>query len=134
MQPFNRLVLSCDPYKSRVYGTFQQIRANGVQVRKGEKSTIVVFWKSSVEKDEITGETKKMFLLKFYHVFNSNRPILMSRASSATQPLTSRDGHRRSVTTRNGSCWLLQGQKKPPIISWAILLLSWLLKKKPRQK
>ena len=62
-----------NPYKSRVYGTFQQIRANGGQVRKGEKSTIVVFWKSSVEKDEATGETKKMFLLKFYHVFNSEQ-------------------------------------------------------------
>lgn len=69
----NRLVLSSDPYKSRVYGTFQQIRANGGQVRKGEKSTIVVFWKSSVETDEATGETKKMFLLKFYHVFNSEQ-------------------------------------------------------------
>ena len=34
----NRLVLSSDPYKSRVYGTFQQIRSNGGQVRKGEKS------------------------------------------------------------------------------------------------
>jgi len=69
----NRLVLSSDPYKSRVYGTFQQIRSNGGQVRKGEKSTIVVFWKSSVEKDETTGETKKMFLLRFYHVFNSEQ-------------------------------------------------------------
>src|SRR5450759_1205639 len=69
----NRLVLSSDPYKSRVYGTFQQIRANGGQVRKGEKSTIIVFWKNSMEQDETTGETKKMFLLKFYHVFNSQQ-------------------------------------------------------------
>jgi len=69
----NRLVLSSDPYSSRVYGTFQQIRANGGQVRKGEKSTIVVFWKNSIEQDEATGETKKLFLLKFYHVFNSEQ-------------------------------------------------------------
>jgi antirestriction protein ArdC len=69
----NRLVLSSDPYKSRVYGTFGQIRSNGGQVRKGEKSTIIVFWKNSMEKDETTGETKKMFLLKFYHVFNSEQ-------------------------------------------------------------
>ena len=69
----NRLVLSSDPYKIRVYGTFQQIRANGGQVRKGEKSTIIVFWKNSLEQDETTGETKKMFLLKFYHVFNSEQ-------------------------------------------------------------
>lgn len=69
----NRLVLSSDPYKSRVYGTFQQIRANGGQVRKGEKSTIVVFWKNTVDQDESTGEKKKMFLLRFYHVFNSEQ-------------------------------------------------------------
>jgi len=69
----NRLVLSSDPYQSRVYGTFQQIRSNGGQVRRGEKSTIVVFWKNTNEKDETTGETKKMFLLKFYHVFNSEQ-------------------------------------------------------------
>jgi len=69
----NRLVLSSDPYKSRVYGTFQQIRSNGGKVRKGEKSTIVVFWKNSIDKDEATGLTRKMFLLKFYHVFNSEQ-------------------------------------------------------------
>jgi len=69
----NRLVLSSDPYKSRVYGTFQQIRSNGGQVRKGEKSTIVVFWKNSIDKDEATGLTRKMFILKFYHVFNSEQ-------------------------------------------------------------
>ena len=69
----NRLVLSSDPYKSRVYGTFQQIRSNGGQVRKGEKSTIVVFWKTGMEQDEATGVTKKTFLLRFYHVFNSEQ-------------------------------------------------------------
>ena len=58
----NRLVLSSDPYKSRVYGTFQQIRANGGHC-KGEKSTIVVFWNISLQQDETTGETKKLFLL-----------------------------------------------------------------------
>ena len=69
----NRLALSSDPYKSRVYGTFQQIRSNGGQVRKGEKSTIVVFWKTGMEQDETTGITKKNFLLRFYHVFNSEQ-------------------------------------------------------------
>ena len=69
----NRLVLSSDPYKSRVYGTFQQIRTNCGQVRKGEKSTIVVFWKTGMEQDETTGITKKTFLLRFYHVFNSEQ-------------------------------------------------------------
>ena len=69
----NRLVLSSDPYKSRVYGTFAHIRSNGGQVRKGEKSTIVVFWKNTIDQDEMTGEKRKMFLLRFYHVFNSEQ-------------------------------------------------------------
>jgi len=69
----NRLILSSDPFHCRVYGTFQQIRANGGKVRKGEKATVVVFWKMSVNKDEATQETKKMFLLRYFHIFNTEQ-------------------------------------------------------------
>jgi len=69
----NRLILSSDPFKSRVYGTFQQIRANGGKVCKGEKATVVVFWKSSIHTDEVTKETKKMFLLRYFHIFNTEQ-------------------------------------------------------------
>ena len=69
----NRLILSSDPFKSRVYGTFQQIRANGGKVRKGEKATVVVFWKSSIHTDEVTKEQKKMFLLRYFHIFNTEQ-------------------------------------------------------------
>ena len=43
----------CIIEQGRVYDTFQQIRANGGKVRKGEKATVVVFWKSSVQTDEV---------------------------------------------------------------------------------
>ena len=69
----NRLILSTDSFKSRVYGTFQQIRSNGGMVRKGEKSTLIVFWKRSEVKDDNTGETSSKFLLRYYHVFNSEQ-------------------------------------------------------------
>lgn len=69
----NRLILSSDPYKSRVYGTFQQIRANGGKVRKGEKATVVVFWKSSIHTNEVTQEQKMMFLLRYFHIFNTEQ-------------------------------------------------------------
>jgi antirestriction protein ArdC len=69
----NRLILSSDPFKSRVYGTFQQIRANGGKVRKGEKATVVVFWKSSIHTDEVTKEQKRMFLLRYFHIFNTEQ-------------------------------------------------------------
>ncbi len=69
----NYLILSSDQYKSRVYGTFGQIRANGGQVRKGEKSTLIVFWKKTDLKNASTGETDSKFILRYYHIFNSEQ-------------------------------------------------------------
>ena len=69
----NRLMLANDHYQSSVYGTFQQIRANGGQVMKGEKSTLVVFWKRLRSTDPITLEEKTKYLLRYYHVFNSEQ-------------------------------------------------------------
>ena len=69
----NRLMLANDRFQSRVYGTFQQIRANGGQVRKGEKSTMVVFWKKLKSTDPVTLEEKSKFLLRYYHVFNTDQ-------------------------------------------------------------
>ena len=69
----NRLMLANDRFQSRVYGTFQQIRANGGQVRKGEKSTLVVFWKKLKSTDPVTLEEKSKFLLRYYHVFNTDQ-------------------------------------------------------------
>lgn len=69
----NRLMLANDQYQSRVYGTFQQIRANGGQVRKGEKSSLVVFWKRLQSTDPVTLEEKTRYLLRYYHVFNSEQ-------------------------------------------------------------
>jgi antirestriction protein ArdC len=72
-QGINYLILSNDQFKSRVYGTFGQIRANGGQVRKGEKSTLIVFWKKTEGKNASTGETDSRFILRYYHVFNSEQ-------------------------------------------------------------
>jgi len=69
----NRLTLAADNYKSRVYGTFQQIRSNGGSVRRGEKATIIVFWKRELVTDEKTGEKSLKFLLRYYHVFNTEQ-------------------------------------------------------------
>ena len=69
----NLLILSNDKFKSRVYGTFGQIRANGGQVRKGEKSTLIVFWKKTDLKNASTGETDSKFILRYYHIFNSEQ-------------------------------------------------------------
>ena len=66
----NRLILSADQYDIPVYGTFEQIRSNGGAVRKGEKATVVVFWKRLTKIDEETKKEKLYFVLRYYWVFN----------------------------------------------------------------
>lgn len=57
-------------YTDARYMTFKQAKEAGASVRKGEKSTQVVY-ASSVEKmDEKTGEAKRISFLKAFHVFN----------------------------------------------------------------
>lgn len=50
--------------------TFKQVQQEGGTVRKGEKSHIVVFWKWIEQKDEETGEEKKIPFLRYYNVFH----------------------------------------------------------------
>jgi len=61
-------------YSSRLWITFNQARKWGGAVRKGEKSSPVVFWKflQTKERDEKTGEVKQKTipLLRYYRVFN----------------------------------------------------------------
>lgn len=50
--------------------TFKQAGDRDGCVRKGERSTLVVFWKQLAAKDETTGEIKRIPLLRHYRVFN----------------------------------------------------------------
>lgn len=56
------------------YATFNQIKADGGSVKKGEKASVVVFWKQVkiTETDAETGEAKEKLvpMLKYYQVFN----------------------------------------------------------------
>ena len=66
----NFLLLSSDEYSIPVYGTFNQIRQNGGQVKRGEKATLIVFWSFITDADPETGKTEKKYFLKYYNVFN----------------------------------------------------------------
>jgi antirestriction protein ArdC len=61
-------------YSSRYWVTFNQVRTLGGKVRKGEKATPVVFWrvlsKEVVNVETGERETKKIFFLRYYNVFN----------------------------------------------------------------
>ena len=52
------------------YITFNQAKASGGNVRKGEKSRFVVFWKLLEVKDKDTDEITIIPILKYYNVFH----------------------------------------------------------------
>ena len=52
------------------YATFKQIQAAGGYVKKGQKASMVVFWKWLEQEDEETGEKKEIPFLRYYNVFH----------------------------------------------------------------
>ena len=52
------------------YVTFNQCQQEGGKVRKGEKSSMVVFWKWIEEKDPETEEIKQIPFLRYFNVFH----------------------------------------------------------------
>ena len=52
------------------YLTFKQCQEAGGKVKKGAKSSMVVFWKWIEQEDEETGETKEVPFLRYYNVFH----------------------------------------------------------------
>ena len=52
------------------YLTFKQVQEEGGRVKKGEKSSMVVFWKWIEQKDEETEEVKKIPFLRYFNVFH----------------------------------------------------------------
>ena len=52
------------------YLTFAQCQKQGGKVKKGEKSSMVVFWKFIEQEDEETHEKKQVPFLRYYNVFH----------------------------------------------------------------
>ena len=52
------------------YLTYKQVQQDGGYVRKGEKASMVVFWKFIEQEDEETGEVKQVPFLRYYNVFH----------------------------------------------------------------
>jgi len=72
----NVWILSLSPKATTPYWlTFNQAKSLGGHVRKGEKSTVVVFWKFIDKEYEEAGETKhdRFPYLKTYRVFNASQ-------------------------------------------------------------
>jgi antirestriction protein ArdC len=68
----NVWLLAAMGHESPFWGTYKNIEKLGGKVRKGEKSTIVVFWKKIMVDDKNSPSGKKpIFLLRYYRVFNA---------------------------------------------------------------
>ena len=67
------MVQQMNGYESAYWGTYKQIKAQGGQVRKGQKSSIAVYWNFIEKVDAATGEEKKIPLLKTFLVFNASQ-------------------------------------------------------------
>jgi antirestriction protein ArdC len=74
----NFFLLSASKYVSPFWLTIRQANELGGHVRKGEESTVVVFWKvddakqntEDLDNEQTDGKTRRRFLLRYYRVFN----------------------------------------------------------------
>ncbi len=73
----NPFLLASTGYASPYWLSYKQAQARGGNVRKGEKSTLVVFWKlwDKETRDAATGEksSKRLPILRYYRVFNAEQ-------------------------------------------------------------
>ena len=68
----NVFLLSAMPYSSPYWLTFKQAQDLGGHVRKGEKSSMVVFWKmlDKREDEEVVSAKGKIPMLRYYQLFS----------------------------------------------------------------
>lgn len=70
----NVFLLACtaffEGYSSAYWLTYQQAKERGGTVRRGERATMVVFFKMHEVTNKDTGEVKKVPVLRHYNVFN----------------------------------------------------------------
>jgi antirestriction protein ArdC len=60
-------------YESPYWLTYKQAQALGANVRKGERSALVVFWKEWETEDRETGEEIKVPVLRYFNVFHASQ-------------------------------------------------------------
>jgi antirestriction protein ArdC len=81
-------------YTSGEWATYNQWQALGAQVKKGEKSALIVFWKISERSREETEdqeeESNRSILARGYHVFNARQVEGYSPETSPVLPESER--------------------------------------------
>ncbi len=85
----NVILLNSLNYPTNFFLTFRQITELGAKVIKGEKATLVVFWKWIDKEQEGDNGARRLPLLRYYRVFNVGQceGIPESRIPIITKPL-----------------------------------------------
>lgn len=103
---FNLLVTAWSEYRSPFWVTFNQAKQLGGSVRKGEKSTPIVFWKFDPE-----GE--KPPLCRYYRVFNAEQTEGLAEVQE--RKLVERLGKRKDVEPIAECERVLRWKGRPPV-------------------
>ena len=69
----NSLLLNFTPFESCAFASFKQWQAAGCSVKKGQKSSIVVFFTKLEKEDKQTGKKSVFPMLKYFNVFNADQ-------------------------------------------------------------
>lgn len=97
------------------YLTFKQCQQEGGKVKKGERASIVVFWKLLEKEDEETGKKVKIPLLHYYNVFRLDQcegikprkaealPETPASADEQSEQIIADYLHRSGVTLQQGA-------------------------------
>lgn len=89
----NVFMLACQQYGSPWWLTFKQVQERNGHVRKGEKSTPVIFWKFIDRKDSVEADSEdsvngKIPLLRYYSVFNAEQTEGVSLPADPEESVT----------------------------------------------
>jgi len=79
-------------YDVSLWGTYKQWEEKGAQVKKGEKSSRIIFYKSLEIEDEGSGEAKEIPMAKLSFVFNVAQVEGYEIALPASQPIDDLSG------------------------------------------
>ncbi len=116
----NHLLLASSGHKSPVWGTFNQVRQNGGSVNRGEKSSIVVFWKKlqSINVDPDTGKpvTENHFILRYYNVFNADQCSFDQIGQDKVKQLAGESDESSNVRNMHADRIIEQMPNKPVVL------------------
>jgi antirestriction protein ArdC len=115
----NLLLLSATKYLSPYWATMRQINELGGRVRKGEESTLIVYWQirdapekpEGLKNNDAKGEPQRRFLLRYYRTWNLDQ-CEMPQAVVDKLPRIETHQHEPIAAAER----IIAGMPNPPII------------------